>query len=138
LALGRPAKDVLAATSGMPEDPVSLCLFGQIKLIDGERGIGPQPRSSPLWRKARSPRPPTIRPKDGRRQWQAGPEPPHSQADAPACRSISRRNWSAPDEFGPDHVGWHGWPKTIASNAQAPPSTERGPGSNVVLRAFLA
>jgi hypothetical protein len=34
--------------------------------------------------------------------------------------------------------GWHGWPKTIASNAQAPPSTERGPGSNVVLTAFLA
>ena len=34
-----PAKDVLAAASGMPEDFVSLCLFGRIELADGERRV---------------------------------------------------------------------------------------------------
>src|SRR6266851_4834241 len=40
-ALGRPAKDVLAAAFGMPKDLVSLCLFGQIELADGERRMRP-------------------------------------------------------------------------------------------------
>lgn len=46
-----PAKDILAASFGVPEDFVSLCFTGEIGLADGERRRWP--RANPPGRQAR-------------------------------------------------------------------------------------
>src|SRR5450631_55916 len=112
---GGPAQDVLAAAPGVPEDLVSLCFLGKIELTDGKRRMRARGRAPGFWRKPQRLRRPAIGPTNECRRWQAGPEPPHRQRDAPACRSIRRQGCSRQDESGSDCKGWHGGPKTIAS-----------------------
>src|SRR5216683_6963065 len=112
-ALGRPAKDVLSAALGMPEDLVSLCLFRQIELADGERGIRPPSRAparfgSRLARQARQQFVPEMDAGDGK------------QGQNPHIGKQTRQRAAAfVGEAGQRrmNVGWHGWPKPIASNA---------------------
>src|SRR6478609_10578295 len=42
-----PAKDILAAALGTPEDFVSLCFVGAIGLVDGQRRVRGSPHSNP-------------------------------------------------------------------------------------------
>src|SRR6185437_1650071 len=42
-----PAKDILAAALGTPEDFISLCFVGAIGLVDGQRRVRGSPHSNP-------------------------------------------------------------------------------------------
>src|SRR6185312_9682857 len=90
-----PAKDILAAALGTPEDFISLCFVGAIGLVDGQRRVRGSLRSNPPGRRAGA-RQTAVGPTDTGRKWQAAPEGLHRQRGASAYRSTRPQSWSAP------------------------------------------